>query len=314
MRDDIEDGVETLERTGSGARRVHHEAVPVAPAMPRERRIFVRVGGNHRVRPAPALRGRATARVPSGVQSRGPNPVPPVVTISPAKPSAMARNAPATLVDAVGDHPMVDDLEPGLGEALVQRSARLVARVPATTPSETVSTFARSAHHASTQPRRPRRGAPSRRRADRGGRRSRCRPRARRPRRRRPPARWSASMPPSTWSATARPRSSSVGARPRRSSGTTSGMNDWPPKPGCTVMSRSRSMRSRNGSRPAKGCLGVDGEADVEAEVAQLRRSARRCRRSRRAPCTRWRPPCERRRSARPGSSSSGGSRGSRSV
>ena len=37
-----------------------------------------------------------TARVPSGVRSRGPKPVPPVVTTSPAKPPARSRSAAAT--------------------------------------------------------------------------------------------------------------------------------------------------------------------------------------------------------------------------
>ena len=45
---------------------------------------------------SPGASRSITARVPSGVRSRGPKPVPPVVTTSPAKPSVSSRSAPAT--------------------------------------------------------------------------------------------------------------------------------------------------------------------------------------------------------------------------
>ena len=45
---------------------------------------------------SPGASRSITARVPSGVRSRGPNPVPPVVTTSPAKPRVSSRSAAAT--------------------------------------------------------------------------------------------------------------------------------------------------------------------------------------------------------------------------
>ena len=49
-----------------------------------------------------------TMRVPSGVRSRGPNPVPPVVTTTPVKPGDEVAQRERDLVDAVGGHLVVD--------------------------------------------------------------------------------------------------------------------------------------------------------------------------------------------------------------
>ena len=71
-------------------------------------------------RPGPAPGARATASVPSGVRSRGPNPVPPVVTTSPANPSQAARRVVRDGVGAVGRDDALDDVEPGLREVLLE--------------------------------------------------------------------------------------------------------------------------------------------------------------------------------------------------
>ena len=57
---------------------------------------------------SPGASRSITARVPSGVRSRGPKPVPPVVTTSPANPSARSRSATRDLVDAVGGDLVLD--------------------------------------------------------------------------------------------------------------------------------------------------------------------------------------------------------------
>ena len=59
--------------------------------------------------------------MPSGVRSRGPNPVPPVVTTSPVNPRAWSRSALAHRPDAVGDDHRRGDREPGLAQPLGHR-------------------------------------------------------------------------------------------------------------------------------------------------------------------------------------------------
>ena len=59
-----------------------------------------------------------TAAVPSGVRSRGPNPVPPVVTTTPANPAVSSRSTARDAVDAVGDDPALDDSNPAAVEDL----------------------------------------------------------------------------------------------------------------------------------------------------------------------------------------------------
>ena len=66
-------------------------ACPRMPAMPRESRPS---GLTNRIASAsPGASRSMTARVPSGVWSRGANPVPPVLTTRPANPSAIAVSA-----------------------------------------------------------------------------------------------------------------------------------------------------------------------------------------------------------------------------
>ena len=70
-------------------------ACPRMPAMPRDSRPS---GLTSRIASAsPGASRSMTARVPSGVWSRGANPVPPVVTTTPANPSVSVRSASATL-------------------------------------------------------------------------------------------------------------------------------------------------------------------------------------------------------------------------
>ena len=85
------------------------------------------------------------ARVPSGVRSRGPKPVPPVVMISPAKPSVSSRSASRDRLDAVGDDAMLVDRRSPPRSSAPRAPPDPSSRVPATTPSETVSTLARDA-------------------------------------------------------------------------------------------------------------------------------------------------------------------------
>ena len=67
-----------------------------------------------------------TRRVPSGVRSRGPNPVPPVVTTSPAKPTVSPRERARDLVDAVGGDRVGQHVEAGFDEARHDLRSRVV--------------------------------------------------------------------------------------------------------------------------------------------------------------------------------------------
>ena len=66
----------------------------------------------------------ARRAVPSGVRSRGPKPVPPVVTTRPAKPSVSSRERGGDAVDPVGDDPALDDVEAGRRRAPPRRRRR----------------------------------------------------------------------------------------------------------------------------------------------------------------------------------------------
>ena len=74
----------------------------------------------------------------------------------------------------------------------------------------------------------------------------------------------------------------------------TSPMNDCPPKPGNTVMSRSRSTSPRNGATRRERRVGVRRQADAQAQVARVARAATPSTRPRRARCSRRRPPWRR--------------------
>ena len=63
-------------------------------------------------------------------------------------------------------------------------------------------------------------------------------------------------MPPSISSSTASPRSSTIW-RAARILSSTSGMNDWPPKPGWTLMNSRMSISSRYGSTTSSGVSGL---------------------------------------------------------
>ena len=126
---DVEHGVEALDGARRRARGVQHDR-PAGGAGHRPRQpALVGVGEQRRLRQRGASRS-STARVPSGVWSRGAKPVPPVVTTRPAKSWHSSRNAAATPVCAVGDDAAVDDLEAGGQQPLDQRGAGLVLTRP----------------------------------------------------------------------------------------------------------------------------------------------------------------------------------------
>src|SRR5215212_8465094 len=88
-----------------------------------------------------ASRSRTTL-VPSGVWSRGPNPVPPVVTISPAKPSASSTTASPTFWMPSATTRRSTTSKPAPVSSSARAAPLLSSRVPSITPSDTVSTFA----------------------------------------------------------------------------------------------------------------------------------------------------------------------------
>ena len=131
VRGDREQDLEALDRAGRGARAGCRSApAPRVPATPRDSMPKPRPSPSLARRIASAIPGASrsiTARVPSGVRSRGPNPVPPVVTTRPAKPSAQlarARRRPSSTPSAVTR--CVDDLVARGGQLLDERAPALV--------------------------------------------------------------------------------------------------------------------------------------------------------------------------------------------
>ena len=85
---------ETLDRAAGAAWKIEDER-PAAGARERPREPAERIDPTHRLGESGGLSVEDRS-VASGVRSRGENPVPPVVTRSPAKPSLISRRAPAT--------------------------------------------------------------------------------------------------------------------------------------------------------------------------------------------------------------------------
>ena len=116
----VEDRRRAARRSPSASRACcTRSACPRIPATPRDSRPS---GLIRRIASAsPGASRSMTCRVPSGVWSRGANPVPPVVTTRPAKPSVSSVRAAATAAaPSVGDA-VLDDLEPGRGQLLDER-------------------------------------------------------------------------------------------------------------------------------------------------------------------------------------------------
>ena len=234
--------------------------MPSVPAVARDRRPS---GLARRIASArPGASRSSTCEVPSGVRSRGPKPVPPVVTIKPGETVGQLRDHGRDRLDPVGDDPALDHLVPCGLEALGDRRARASSRTPATTPSETVQTLACS------------RTAGARRACASGGRApGRSSGPARQPPTRPRGSRRTASAGSGEWK-TAEPATKqrrpgerghrggllvdaavhlegdtealALGLGPRLGElRERSGMNDWLPKPGCTVMINNRSTRPR---------------------------------------------------------------------
>ncbi len=76
----------------------------------------------------------STEAVPSGVRSRGPTPVPPVVTMSRAPAVRSPRRAPATLTAPSGDHHGIRALEAGVAERRHGDRPALVLAEPGSRP------------------------------------------------------------------------------------------------------------------------------------------------------------------------------------
>ena len=93
-----EDDLEAFAGAVRGAGQVADQRLPSAPATPRDNMPNPRPPSSLARRIASAMPGRLALddgqRVPSGVRSRGPNPVPPVVTTSPANPSVTRATRP----------------------------------------------------------------------------------------------------------------------------------------------------------------------------------------------------------------------------
>ena len=120
-------------------------AAPIAPQTPRDSIPNGRPSVLLAARIASARPGASrsiAARVPSGVRSRGPKPVPPVVTTRPAKPSVSSRRAPATESMPSATARRSTTSKPASTSRATSAAPERSSRVPAMTPSETVSTFA----------------------------------------------------------------------------------------------------------------------------------------------------------------------------
>ena len=94
-------------------------AVPIVPAVPLDRRPsgLTRAHGLGQAR---AASRSSTALVPSGVASRGPKPVPPVVTISPWNPSVQPTQLPAHGLDSVRDRRPLDHRPAGICQVVLE--------------------------------------------------------------------------------------------------------------------------------------------------------------------------------------------------
>ncbi len=132
---------QALEGTPGRARQVEqHSAFPLTPAMPRESGA---IGLERRMASAKPGAGRSmTSAVPSGVRSRGPNPVPPVVTMSPVNPDAILVRSPATEASPSGAADCSTTSNPASWSALATAGPLSSSRSPRMTESDTVSTLA----------------------------------------------------------------------------------------------------------------------------------------------------------------------------
>src|SRR5438477_1855518 len=112
----------------------------IVPAMPRDNRPR---GFTNRIASArPGASRSITVRVPSGVRSRGPKPVPPVVTMTPANPADIDRSASATDSTPSATARRSTTENPCRVKHSWRATPDLSSRVPWMTPSEIVNTFA----------------------------------------------------------------------------------------------------------------------------------------------------------------------------
>ena len=140
--DDVEHRIEASRRSPSvepGVLRT--SAAPTVPATARDSRPR---GLTRRMASArPGASRSSAASVPSGVRSRGPNPVPPVVTTRPANPAQAATTARRHRLHAVGHGQALDHLEAGAAPRCSTRAGPTgPPACPSATPSDTVITFA----------------------------------------------------------------------------------------------------------------------------------------------------------------------------
>ncbi len=113
---------------------------PRIPATPRDNRPSGLTNLMASARPGASR--SMTSLVPSGVWSRGAKPVPPVVTTSPWKLADTRASSPATAATPSATTERSTTVNPAPVSASCRASPDRSSRVPATTPSETVTTFA----------------------------------------------------------------------------------------------------------------------------------------------------------------------------
>ena len=140
MRHHVEHRIDLLDAALRGPRRVADDRLAADAGDPRESRPS---GLTSRIASAsPGASRSITSRVPSGVWSRGANPVPPVVTISPAKPSVISISAAATRSDPSAVTRCSTTSKPSAASRSTSARPPASSRTPWKTPSLTVSTLA----------------------------------------------------------------------------------------------------------------------------------------------------------------------------
>ena len=304
--------------------RLQTSAAPTVPQTPRESIPKGRPPALLARRIASARPGASrsiTARVPSGVRSRGPNPVPPVVTTSPAKPRGQLAERGGDRFDAVAARSRGRSTVEARGdEPLDERACPTCRRgVPSATPSETVRTLATSDRRGRLASCDAPFSAGGRERdlaelaGGGGGVRSAWKIALPATRMSTPAATAagavSSLMPPSISISTGKPCLVDHGAggahlvedvRDERLTA----------EPGVHAHHEQQVDLAEVRQHRVDRRLGVQREPDADAAVAQLGRTAGAGRRARRGRCSGRRRPRRSRRAARPGCRPSGGSRG----
>ena len=120
--------------------------LPIDPAIPRDSAAcgVFRMPAARMSSARPGASRSITARVASGVTSRGPKPVPPVVTMRPVPRAARSLSRASIAPRSSATRERSTEPKPAERSADSATSPERSSRVPAETPSETVSTAART--------------------------------------------------------------------------------------------------------------------------------------------------------------------------